>query len=79
MRAIESSRASCVDFLIKAGANVTVQNKKEQNCLDIAEAYADSRVIELIQDKMAFLPKPKETKSGKAGKSQSKPTAKKKV
>uniref|UniRef100_UPI003AAB4BB1 ankyrin repeat and EF-hand domain containing 1a n=1 Tax=Centroberyx gerrardi TaxID=166262 RepID=UPI003AAB4BB1 len=76
MRAIESARPSCVDFLIKAGANVTAENKKEQNCLDIARAYADFRIIDLIKDKMDSLPKPKETKRGKGGKPQPpKPTA----
>ncbi|XP_074471926.1 ankyrin repeat and EF-hand domain-containing protein 1 [Sebastes fasciatus] len=65
MRAIESSRPSCVDFLIKAGASVTAENKKEQNCLDIARAFADSRIIDLVKDKMDSLPKPKETAKGK--------------
>ncbi|XP_018550244.1 ankyrin repeat and EF-hand domain-containing protein 1a isoform X2 [Lates calcarifer] len=69
MRAIESSRPSCVDFLIKAGASVNAENKKEQNCLDIARAFADSRIIDLVKDKMDSLPKSKETK-GKGGKGQ---------
>ncbi|XP_051264042.1 ankyrin repeat and EF-hand domain-containing protein 1a isoform X2 [Dicentrarchus labrax] len=70
MRAIESSRPSCVDFLIKAGANVNAENKKEQNCLDIARAFADSRIIDLVKDKMDSLPKPKENAKGKGGKTQ---------
>ncbi|XP_040920403.1 ankyrin repeat and EF-hand domain-containing protein 1a [Toxotes jaculatrix] len=70
MRAIESSRPSCVDFLIKAGASVNAENKKEQNCLDIARAFADSRIIDLVKDKMDSLPKPKETAKGKGGKAQ---------
>ncbi|XP_076004848.1 ankyrin repeat and EF-hand domain-containing protein 1-like [Genypterus blacodes] len=70
MRAIQTSRASCVDFLIKKGANVTVQNKNEQNCLDVARAFADARVIELIKNKMESLPKPKETRRGKGSQSQ---------
>ncbi|GLD59561.1 ankyrin repeat and EF-hand domain-containing protein 1-like isoform X1 [Lates japonicus] len=69
MRAIESSRPSCVDFLIKAGASVNAENKKEQNCLDIARAFSDSRIIDLVKDKMDSLPKSKETK-GKGGKGQ---------
>uniref|UniRef100_UPI0037E6F8F0 ankyrin repeat and EF-hand domain containing 1a n=1 Tax=Semicossyphus pulcher TaxID=241346 RepID=UPI0037E6F8F0 len=68
MRAIESSRPSCVDFLIKAGASVNAENKKEQNCLDIARAFADSRVIDLVKDKLDSLPKPKETAKGKGDK-----------
>ncbi|KAM6992073.1 ankyrin repeat and EF-hand domain-containing protein 1 isoform 2-T2 [Tautogolabrus adspersus] len=48
MRAIESSRPSCVDFLIKAGANVYSENKKEQNCMDIARAFGDPRIIDLV-------------------------------
>nr|XP_033504314.1 ankyrin repeat and EF-hand domain-containing protein 1a [Epinephelus lanceolatus] len=70
MRAIESSQPSCVDFLIKAGASVNAENKKEQNCLDIARAFADSRIIDLVKDKMDSLPKPKETAKGKGGKDQ---------
>ncbi|XP_068564351.1 ankyrin repeat and EF-hand domain containing 1a [Cebidichthys violaceus] len=70
MRAIESSRPSCVDFLIKAGASVNAENKKEQNCLDIARAFADSRIIDLVKDKMDSLPKAKETAKGKGGKAQ---------
>uniref|UniRef100_A0A3Q3KB72 Uncharacterized protein n=1 Tax=Monopterus albus TaxID=43700 RepID=A0A3Q3KB72_MONAL len=73
MRAIQSSRPSCVDFLIKAGASVNAENKKGQNCLDIARAFADSRIIELVKDEMDFLPKPNETAEG--GKAQeAKPT-----
>ncbi|TDH00075.1 hypothetical protein EPR50_G00183820 [Perca flavescens] len=68
MRAIESSRPSCVDFLIKAGASVNAENKKEQNCLDIARAFADSRIIDLVKDKMDSLPKQKDAAKGKGGK-----------
>ncbi|KAA8583450.1 hypothetical protein FQN60_015996 [Etheostoma spectabile] len=68
MRAIESFRPSCVDFLIKAGASVNAENKKEQNCLDIARAFADSRIIDLVKEKMDSLPKPKDVAKGKGGK-----------
>ncbi|XP_056260631.1 ankyrin repeat and EF-hand domain-containing protein 1a isoform X1 [Seriola aureovittata] len=78
MRAIESSRPSCVDFLIKAGANVNAENKKEQNCLDIARAFADSRIIDLVKDKMDSQPKPKEAGKGKGGKAQKTKSAKEK-
>ncbi|XP_047429762.1 ankyrin repeat and EF-hand domain-containing protein 1a [Mugil cephalus] len=77
MRAIESSQPSCVDFLIKAGASVTAENKKEQDCLDIARAFADAKVIDLVKDKMDSLPKPKDGGKGKGGKGQ-KPKAKQK-
>ncbi|KAL6096267.1 ankef1 [Pungitius sinensis] len=70
IRAIESSRPSCVDVLIRAGASVTAENKKEQNCLDIARAFADSRIIDLVKDKMDSLPKAKEAAKGKGDKAQ---------
>ncbi|XP_071334709.1 ankyrin repeat and EF-hand domain containing 1a isoform X2 [Trachinotus anak] len=76
MRAIESSRPSCVDFLIKARANVNAENMKEQNCLDIARAFPDSRIIDLVKDKMDSQPKPKE--AGKGGKGQKPKSAKEK-
>uniref|UniRef100_A0A3B4X162 Ankyrin repeat and EF-hand domain containing 1a n=1 Tax=Seriola lalandi dorsalis TaxID=1841481 RepID=A0A3B4X162_SERLL len=65
MRAIESSRPSCVDFLIKAGANVNAENKK-----GLSVAFADSRIIDLVKDKMDSQPKPKEAGKGKGGKAQ---------
>ncbi|XP_067337201.1 ankyrin repeat and EF-hand domain-containing protein 1a isoform X2 [Channa argus] len=66
MRAIESSRLSCVDYLIKEGASVFAQNKKGESCLDVARAFADARIIDLVIDKMESLPK----KSGKGDKAQ---------
>uniref|UniRef100_A0A671Q1K3 Ankyrin repeat and EF-hand domain containing 1a n=1 Tax=Sinocyclocheilus anshuiensis TaxID=1608454 RepID=A0A671Q1K3_9TELE len=57
MRAIESCRPSCVEYLIKAGVKVNAQN-----CLDVAHAYADFRVVDLIQAKINTLPRPKENK-----------------
>ncbi|KAL0165410.1 hypothetical protein M9458_041163, partial [Cirrhinus mrigala] len=33
-----------------------------QNCLDVAHAYADFRVVDLIQAKINTLPRPKENK-----------------
>ncbi|KAM6964990.1 ankyrin repeat and EF-hand domain-containing protein 1 [Aplochiton taeniatus] len=70
MRAVESCRPCCVDFLIQAGANVMAVNKKERSCMDIAYAFADHRIIDLIKAKMESLPKIKETKKGKGGKPQ---------
>ncbi|XP_076834757.1 ankyrin repeat and EF-hand domain-containing protein 1 isoform X2 [Brachyhypopomus gauderio] len=57
MRAIQSSRLSCVDHLIAAGAKVHAENKKEQNCLDIAKVYGDERIIDLVRDKFNSPPK----------------------
>ncbi|CAB1330540.1 unnamed protein product, partial [Coregonus sp. 'balchen'] len=57
MRAIESCRPCCVDYLIKAGARVQAENKK---------AYGDIRIRDLVQDKFDSLPKSKEGK-GKGG------------
>uniref|UniRef100_A0A672FHN6 Ankyrin repeat and EF-hand domain containing 1a n=1 Tax=Salarias fasciatus TaxID=181472 RepID=A0A672FHN6_SALFA len=61
MRAIETSRPACVDFLIKAGADVKAEDKNGLNCLDIARAFENSKIIDLLKDKMDSLPKPKET------------------
>ncbi|KAI4788651.1 hypothetical protein KUCAC02_035721 [Chaenocephalus aceratus] len=78
MRAIETSRPSCVDLLIKAGANVNAENKKGLNCLDIARVFADSRVMDMVKEKMDSMPKPKETK-GKGVKAEKPKSAKGKV
>ncbi|XP_074541499.1 ankyrin repeat and EF-hand domain-containing protein 1 [Halichoeres trimaculatus] len=69
MRAIESCHLSSVDFLIKAGAGVQAENRKGQNCLEIARTFADSRIIDLVREKMDTLPKPNEPTKGKKGKS----------
>ncbi|XP_035260397.1 ankyrin repeat and EF-hand domain-containing protein 1 isoform X2 [Anguilla anguilla] len=52
MRAIESCRPACVEHLLDAGANVHAQNSKEQNCLEIARAYGDQRIVYLVQTKL---------------------------
>uniref|UniRef100_A0AAY5EZ05 EF-hand domain-containing protein n=1 Tax=Electrophorus electricus TaxID=8005 RepID=A0AAY5EZ05_ELEEL len=76
MRAIESCRLSCVDYLIGAGAKVQAQNKKDQNCLDIARVYGDERIIDLVRTKLDCLPKlTKDTKKGKEEKPSSKSKA----
>ncbi|XP_076873613.1 ankyrin repeat and EF-hand domain-containing protein 1 isoform X2 [Brachyhypopomus gauderio] len=72
MRAIESSRLCCVDYLLKAGATVTAQNKAGQNCLDTARAYADVRIVELIQARMDSLSKPKNHRRDRAARPQNK-------
>ena len=40
----------------------------EQNCLDIAVAFGDPTIIELVKEKMDSLPKLKEGAKGKGGK-----------
>ncbi|KAK7142671.1 hypothetical protein R3I94_012125 [Phoxinus phoxinus] len=55
MRAIESCRFSCVEYLIKAGAKVMAENKRGQNCLDIAIKYGDARIIALVIAKSNIL------------------------
>ncbi|KAM4770888.1 ankyrin repeat and EF-hand domain-containing protein 1 [Rhinophrynus dorsalis] len=62
MRAVESGSLNCVQFLINSGAKVQLENKKGQNVLDIAKAYADYRLIDFIQAKLDSLPKPKKSK-----------------
>uniref|UniRef100_A0A3P8T6T5 Ankyrin repeat and EF-hand domain containing 1a n=1 Tax=Amphiprion percula TaxID=161767 RepID=A0A3P8T6T5_AMPPE len=79
MRAIESSKPACVDFLIKAGARVNAETNKGHNCLDVARAFGDSRVIDLVKDKMDSLPKPKDPGKGKGGNNQKTKPAKVKV
>ncbi|XP_050808028.1 ankyrin repeat and EF-hand domain-containing protein 1 isoform X1 [Gopherus flavomarginatus] len=68
MRAIESCRLDSVQYLIDSGAKVQMENRKGQNTLDIAKAYADFRLIDLLQEKLDCLPKPPETKADKGKK-----------
>lgn len=46
----------------------------EQNCLDVAHAYADFRVMDLIQAKINTLPRPKDSKKPQPVKAHRKPT-----
>lgn len=46
----------------------------EQNCLDVAHAYADFRVVDLIQAKINTLPRPKDNKKPQPVKVHRKPT-----
>ncbi|XP_036398081.1 ankyrin repeat and EF-hand domain-containing protein 1 [Megalops cyprinoides] len=68
MRAIESCRLGCVEHLLNAGADMGMMNKKEQNCMDIAKAYGDLRIINLIQE---MIDSPVESKEIKRQKSSS--------
>ncbi|KAM9065897.1 ankyrin repeat and EF-hand domain-containing protein 1 isoform 3-T3 [Sarcophilus harrisii] len=62
MRAIESCRLDTVRYLIELGANIEATNRKGQDAMDIAKAFADTRIINYIQEKLDRLPKAVETK-----------------
>ncbi|KAM8919812.1 ankyrin repeat and EF-hand domain-containing protein 1 isoform 2-T3 [Lycaon pictus] len=59
-RAIESCRLDTVKYLLDIGANFQLENRKGHTAMDIAKAYADYRIISLIQEKLDNLPKPAE-------------------
>ncbi|XP_064366066.1 ankyrin repeat and EF-hand domain-containing protein 1 [Dromaius novaehollandiae] len=75
MRAIEICRLDIVQFLIDAGADVQMTNRNGESVVDIAKAFADSRIIDLLQNKLDHLPKVPEKKAekGKKGKKVAKP------
>lgn len=58
MRAIESSKVGIILWLIQKGAKIQIENKKGQTALDIAEAYGDPRVINIIQERWDQMPPP---------------------
>ncbi|XP_073243068.1 ankyrin repeat and EF-hand domain-containing protein 1-like isoform X1 [Porites lutea] len=62
MRAIESSRESVVEFLISKGAKVQLENKKGHTALDVAKAYADPRVVAIVQKRWDEIPPPVDKK-----------------
>ncbi|NXG46894.1 ANKE1 protein, partial [Psilopogon haemacephalus] len=62
MRAIESCRLDIVYFLISAGADIQTVNSSGKNALDIAQVFADSRIIELLQNELENLPQLPEKK-----------------
>ncbi|NXY67275.1 ANKE1 protein, partial [Glareola pratincola] len=55
MRAIEICRLDIVYFLINVGADIKVTNSNGKNALDIAKVFADSRIIDLLQNKLENL------------------------
>ncbi|XP_057678060.1 ankyrin repeat and EF-hand domain-containing protein 1a isoform X1 [Corythoichthys intestinalis] len=59
MIAIQSLHLSCVEFFFTAGANILMENKKEQTCLDVAVAFADGAIYQLVKEKYEAMPKPK--------------------
>ncbi|XP_030346112.1 ankyrin repeat and EF-hand domain-containing protein 1 isoform X2 [Strigops habroptila] len=56
MRAIEISRLDIVYFLLEEGADIQATNSNGKNPLDIAKVFADSRIIDLLQNKLDNLP-----------------------
>ncbi|KAM8939262.1 ankyrin repeat and EF-hand domain-containing protein 1-like [Pelodytes ibericus] len=72
MRAVESGSLNCLEYLIKSGANVQIMNKKGQNVLDVARAYADYRLIHMIKAKLDSLPKTKDKQGKHKGKMEGK-------
>ncbi|XP_062466457.1 ankyrin repeat and EF-hand domain-containing protein 1 isoform X3 [Pezoporus occidentalis] len=62
MRAIEISRLDIVYFLLEEGADVQATNSNGKNPLDIAKVFADSRIIDLLQNKLDNLPEVPEKK-----------------
>ncbi|XP_034288261.1 ankyrin repeat and EF-hand domain-containing protein 1 [Pantherophis guttatus] len=65
MRGIESSRLDTVQYLINTGAKAQMTNRRGQNSLEIARAYADNRLIHFIQDTLDHLPQTVEVKGDK--------------
>ncbi|XP_054678563.1 ankyrin repeat and EF-hand domain-containing protein 1 isoform X3 [Grus americana] len=65
MRAIEICRLDIVYFLIDAGADIQMTNSNGKNALDIAKVFADSRIIDLLQNKLENLPEVTEKKAEK--------------
>ncbi|XP_077366536.1 ankyrin repeat and EF-hand domain-containing protein 1 isoform X2 [Festucalex cinctus] len=68
MLAIECIHLACVEFFFAAGVNVFVENKKEQTCLEIATAFGDGAIYQLVKDTVEAMPKPKNKGKGKKGK-----------
>ncbi|XP_072362458.1 ankyrin repeat and EF-hand domain containing 1a isoform X2 [Scyliorhinus torazame] len=64
MRAIESCRLDCVTYLIEHGARVDMENNKGQNAMDLANAYADVRIVHVVKEKLDSLPKKEKPKKG---------------
>ncbi|NXJ75116.1 ANKE1 protein, partial [Trogon melanurus] len=72
MRAIEISRLDIVWFLISMGADIQMTNSNGKNALDIAKAFADSRIIDLLRNKLeSLLEVAEENEAGKAVKPKS--------
>ncbi|KAM8775104.1 ankyrin repeat and EF-hand domain-containing protein 1 isoform 2-T3 [Rhynchonycteris naso] len=59
-RAIESCRLDTVKYLLDIGAKFQLENRKGHTAMDVAKAYADYRIINLIKEKLDNMPKPSE-------------------
>ncbi|XP_076463503.1 ankyrin repeat and EF-hand domain-containing protein 1-like isoform X2 [Babylonia areolata] len=66
-RAIESSRENVVQYLIDHGVKMLTENKKGMTPMDIAEAWADPRVLNIVQTKWESMPHPDKKTAGKKG------------
>ncbi|KAF6087314.1 ankyrin repeat and EF-hand domain containing 1 [Phyllostomus discolor] len=64
-RAIESCRLDTVKYLLDIGAKFQLENRKGHTAMDVAKAYADYRIIDLIKEKLDNLPKPAENQKPK--------------
>ncbi|KAK7103920.1 ankyrin repeat and EF-hand domain-containing protein 1-like isoform X2 [Littorina saxatilis] len=67
-RAIESSRDAVVQYLMDQGAKMQTENKKGMSPLEIAQSWADPRVLDIVQRKWDTLPSLDKKKGGKGGK-----------
>ncbi|KAM6082133.1 ankyrin repeat and EF-hand domain-containing protein 1 [Chlamydotis macqueenii] len=56
MRAIEICRLDIVYFLINAGADIETTNSNGKTALDIAKVFANSQIIDLLQNNLDNLP-----------------------
>ncbi|KAM9249264.1 ankyrin repeat and EF-hand domain-containing protein 1 [Dugong dugon] len=65
-RAIESCRLDTVKYLLDIGAKFQLENRKGHSAMDVARAYADYRIIDLIKEKLDNLPKPAENQKVKS-------------
>ncbi|KAM9382150.1 ankyrin repeat and EF-hand domain-containing protein 1 [Phaethornis superciliosus] len=65
MRAIEICRLDMVYFFISVGADIQATNSNGKNVLDIAKAFADSTIIDLLQKELENLPEVPEKKEAK--------------
>uniref|UniRef100_A0A8C9P4P8 Ankyrin repeat and EF-hand domain containing 1 n=1 Tax=Spermophilus dauricus TaxID=99837 RepID=A0A8C9P4P8_SPEDA len=65
-RAIESCRLDTVKYLLDIGAKFQLENRKGHSTMDVAKAYADYRIIDLIKEKIDNLPKTAEKQKMKS-------------
>ena len=75
MRAAQGSQAPVIEYLLAQGAGgkkIFVQNKKEQNVIDVAEQWCDYDSYKMLKDHFDSIKPPKE----KRGKPKPKPKAK---